>query len=392
MITVKKARQKVVAAAWKKGKIALVPVEKAAGLRLAKPVYAQVDSPSFAQSNMDGYAFAFADWVGGELQISPDVQAAGLAPKQINKGEAMRIFTGAALPLGADTVVMQEHCEAANGVLRIVKGEPKQGQHVRARASQIAKNECAMPASALLNVAAVAYLGMLGIGEVWAWAAPRISLIVTGKELVKQGQPLELGQVYECNSLSVRSFLGSLGLDLDRVVQTDDEPQEILAAINNLLPQSDILLLTGGVSVGDFDYVAAALAEAGIKKGFHRVAQKPGKPLYFGVSEGALVFGLPGNPASVLVCCYQYVLAGISGWMRRSFLRRERRELVAGYGKAAGLRHFVRARLVGERGVEILGAQDSFRMDTFAAADALAELGEAATRLEAGEIVNVVIF
>lgn len=366
-------------------------IVEAAGAVLAENTYSQVDSPSFTQSNMDGYAYAFEDISSApKLNLSNQVQAAGLAPKSIAKGEAMRIFTGAALPKGADTVVMQEYCRVENGQLYIDMATT-QGQHVRPQGAQIRSGQMALARGHRLTPASIAYLAMLGISRVQVWAKPKIGIIVTGKELVAPNiGVLEAGQVFECNGLALQALLSEFGLAPISILHIDDEQAEITKAVEHLLPEVDILLLTGGVSVGDFDFVAAALATAGVKKVFHRVKQKPGKPFYFGTTKLAakkqtLVLALPGNPASVLTCAYQYLMPAISGLMRRSFLRRQRIELAESYGKAAGLRHFVRATIDADGRATIFKQQDSFRLDTYAQATCLLELPEAQTEFLAGE-------
>lgn len=385
MITVKEARQKIIQAAWRGGRKERVFIAQAAGAVLSKNTYSTVDSPSFTQSNMDGYAFAFGDISRSTiLQLSTDVQAAGLPPKAIAKGEAMRIFTGAALPQGADTVVMQEYCRVENGQLYI-EAATTLAQHVRPQGAQIRHGELALARGHKLTPASIAYLAMLGISEVEVWAKPKIAIIVTGKELVspKVGF-LQAGQVFECNALALEALLSQFGFVPHITLHIDDEQAEITKAVESLLPQVDILLLTGGVSVGDFDFVAAALAAAGVKKVFHRVKQKPGKPFYFGTKKQTLVLALPGNPASVLTCAYQYLMPAISGLMRRSFLHRQEIELAESYEKAAGLRHFVRAAVDAHGRATIFKQQDSFRLDTYAQATYLLELPEAQTAFLAG--------
>jgi molybdopterin molybdotransferase len=386
MITVKAARHKIIQAAWRGGRKERVSIAQAAGAVLSENTYSTVDSPSFTQSNMDGYAFAFQDFSHKpNLKLSIEVQAAGLPPKAISKGEAMRIFTGAALPEGADTVVMQEYCRVENGQLYIDIAA-NQGQHVRPQGAQVQRGQLALARGHKLSPASIAYLAMLGISEVEVWAKPKIGIIVTGKELVAPNiGVLAAGQVFECNGLALQALLSQFGLAAHTTLHIDDEQAEITKAVESLLPHVDILLLTGGVSVGDFDFVAAALAAAGVKKLFHRVKQKPGKPFYFGRKKQALVLALPGNPASVLTCAYQYLMPAISGLMRRSFLHRQRLKLAESYGKAAGLRHFVRAAVDADGRATIFKQQDSFRLDTYARATYLLELPEEQTEFSAGD-------
>jgi molybdopterin molybdotransferase len=216
-----------------------------------------------------------------------------------------------------------------------------------------------------------------------------VSLIVTGKELQEPGKELAPGQVYESNSYSLTAALSQLNFSDIQMTWADDDLSVIKQLLEKALEQSDLVLLTGGVSVGDYDFVLDAATQAGVTRAFHRIKQRPGKPIYFGTRENRLVFGLPGNPSSVLTCFYEYVLPAINLFRHRSAgLTVVKAPLAKGIEKAAGLTHFLKGRYDGNK-VTVLGAQESYRLSSYAQANCLVVIDEATTACEAGEIVEI---
>lgn len=368
-----------------------VPLLKATGRILANPLIAPFSIPAFPQSSMDGYAFAFR--AGYRTYKLVGEMAAGSSKEfKLNEGEAIRIFTGAAVPAGADTVLMQEKARIENGLLFCEWEGITSGANVRPVGSEIEAGSRALPEGALLTPAAIGFLAGAGITEVDVYPLPKVSIIVTGNELQTPGEPLAYGQVYEANSFTLVSALGELGIEPLGLYRGADDPEQLTEILLNALEESDVVLMTGGVSVGDYDFTTLAFEACGVQKVFHKIKQKPGKPILFGVKDNKLVFGLPGNPASVLTCYYQYVLPALTIMTGLNLnLPVKNVPLKSAYHKAGGLTHFLKGYFDGET-VELLGGQESYKLNSFAKANCLAEFAEETTGMEEGEMVNIHLF
>jgi molybdopterin molybdotransferase len=388
----------------------VLPLEAAGGKVLAEDVRAQADIPAWPQSSMDGYAFAGAG-LGGhasalerllepghiplELIVTGEIPAGTTPTFTLAPGHAARIFTGAMLPPGADTVVMQEKVLVSGDRIRIQDPTLQQGANVRPRGAELTAGALALTKGAVLGPAAIGLVAGLGLDKVPVIPLPRVSLITTGNELQTPGKPLGPGQVYESNSFALRAALEQTGVSPVTRYAAPDDQEALTRVIREAMETCDLLLLTGGVSVGAYDFVARALSDCGVRTVFHGVKQRPGKPLYFGMAGNRPVFGLPGNPSSVLTCFYIYVLQAIEQMSGRptSRLRQERLPLETAYRKPAGLTHFLKG--VATTGAAVsntvtpLGAQESYRMSTYALADSLIRLPEAGTLFDAGDPVDV---
>jgi len=368
----------------------LKPVPDAAGLVLAADIYARYDIPPFNQSSMDGYAFAYKDWESkNRLAIQGEVAAGITKVFFIGSKKAVRIFTGAAVPEGADTVVMQEKTDIQKNELIISDQQLKKGDNVRLKGSEIRAGDLALGKENFLSPAAIGFLSGMGITEVTVYPKPVIAIIVTGKELQEPGKTLAYGQVYESNSFVLRAVLEQFHLNKIKIDWVDDQPELIVKALNDALQTADLILLTGGISVGDYDYVLHATTACGVEKIFHRVKQRPGKPLYFGKKEKKLVFGLPGNPSSVLTCFYEYVLPAIEKMMglKKSRIQKEISALTRDYFKSPGLTHFLKG-IYSDGHVTPLEAQESYRMSSFARANCLIYLEEEKEEWKSGDKVE----
>ena len=364
-------------------------LKKANGLVLAEPVYSPINTPPFNQSAMDGYAFSYDDWDGKlDLFLKGEVQAGNYFAEAIKPNEAIRIFTGAALPSCADTVVIQENVNKNDKLIRIKDAQLIRGSNVRLHGSQTKKGEVALPEGHFLSPASISFLAGLGIDKVRVYANPVTSIIVTGKELIKPGETMIEGKIYESNSFGLKAALMQMNISDVETQMVDDNEEAIITAIKNQLVQADILILTGGVSVGDYDFVTPALEKCGVKKVFHKVKQKPGKPFYFGVHQQTLVFGLPGNPASVLTCFYEYVSEAIRCFTKREYFKKIKLPLVQDYSKKSGLTFFVKGK-TNANTVSILNDQESYKMNSFAMADCLIELDEDKEHFHKSDLVNV---
>jgi molybdopterin molybdotransferase len=366
------------------------PLEHAVGLVLAADIYAMADIPAYPQSSMDGYAFSFSDWDTNELLTIDGEMAAGSDHLlQMRPQTAMRIFTGAPVPAGADTVVMQEKAKAEHGKLIIEDKSLQQGANVRPKGSEIKVGELALSKGTHLSSAAVGFLAGLGITEVLVYPFPSVTIIVTGNELQQPGNPLRYGQVYESNSFALRTALKMLHIEAVTVRQVHDDPEALTQTLQTALSESDVVLLTGGISVGDYDFVLAAAAQCGVDPLFHKIKQRPGKPLFFGRQKEKLVFGLPGNPSSVLTCFYLYVVPALGQLRNRNLtLRSLEVPLAKPFRKAAGLIHYLKGFFNGQTALP-LDAQESYRMRSFAQANCLIQVREEVEECSEGFIVTI---
>lgn len=368
----------------------LVPLPQAAGKVLATDVYSAIDIPAYDQSAMDGYALNYQGWQQHQtLEVQGELPAGDAGQYTLQNQQAMRIFTGAAVPAGADTVVMQEKISFINGHLRILDDQLKPGHNVRPKGSEIKAGELALPKGTLLTPAAIGFLATTGVAEASVYPCPIVSIIVTGNELQQPGEPLAYGQVYECNSYSLRAILNQLGIDNIRLYKVRDEAEAVQEVLGQALLVSDIVLLTGGVSVGNYDFVPDAAAQCGVTKLFHKIKQRPGKPLYTGVKENKMVFGLPGNPSSVLTCFYEYVIPALEQVMqRKNLMKVVQAPIGKDYNKTAPLTFFLKGHYNGQQAVP-LEAQESYRLRSFATANCLLCLPEDKMEFKKGDMVEV---
>jgi len=362
----------------------LLPLQDALQLRLASAVFSPVDVPAFPQSSMDGYAFAHADWQPkSKLLLQGEMQAGSKTDFVVQPGQAVRIFTGAPLPSGADTVIMQEKTTVTNNELVINEENLQKGNSVRSKGSAIKAGELALEKNTVLSPAAIGFLAGMGITGVNVFSRPSVSIIVTGNELQQPGLPLAYGEVYESNSFALTAILKQLHVFDVTVYTAADEPEMVKQVLQKALSKTDLVLLTGGVSVGDYDFVVQSAAACGVTQLFHKIKQRPGKPLYVGKKENTLVFGLPGNPSSVLTCFYEYVLPALQADLMILYVPWAR-----DFQKSAGLTHFLKGWYDGET-VMPLDAQESYRMSSFATANCLIKVPEETTLCREGELAEI---
>lgn len=389
MITVAEAK-KIIQDNTEPMRSVMMPLDRASGLVLAEDIYATIDIPAFPQSSMDGYALLHKGWKQfKKLKVAGMVAAGSDNIPNILPEEAVRIFTGAAVPQGADTVVMQEKAKVENGDLIIDDSLLIQGANVRPRGSEIKAGDLALSDKSRLNPAAIGFLTGIGITDVSVYPAPAVSIIVTGNELQEPGKPLHYGQVYESNSFTLKAALQQMQIMDITVYKAEDNLEKLTAILHEAMEKSDVVLLNGGISVGDYDFVLKATENCGISKLFHRIRQKPGKPIFFGTKGHKLVFGLPGNPASVLTCYYEYVTLALGKLFHCSTgMKTIYATMSNSYKKPAGLTHFLKGSYDGQS-VLSLDAQESFRLSSFARANCLIVVDEEITELSKGEKVEV---
>lgn len=279
-------------------------LEESYGFYLAEEIKSPFYLPSFDNSAMDGYAVS---GVSESYQIVGEIQAGNTTDYSLQTGEAMRIFTGAKVPENTMAVVMQEKTKADDTTLYVVNTVSK-GQHIRKKGNELEKGQSVFSPGHFISPATVGLIGSLGINRVKVFKKPEIRIISTGNELVPPGSKKSEGQIFESNSYALNAVLNKFGFECREKAHIKDDFSAIKNGIADFLDRSDVLLISGGISVGDYDFVKQALEENGVTELFYKVFQKPGKPLFFGRKENKFVFALPGNPASSLTCFYIHVL------------------------------------------------------------------------------------
>jgi molybdopterin molybdotransferase len=293
-----------------------VSIQNALGFVLARDIHAPINLPVADNSAMDGFVLRSKETRRARngkpvsFRIRGDIRAGDGRKHTVKIREAYRIMTGAFIPKGADTVIPKEAATVRGNFLVVDRFIP-QGNHVRYKGEEVKKGDRVLNQGSLIHPATIGILAMLGIDEVTVFEKPNVSLVTTGNELVRPGIPLQPGQIYDSNSFMIQSALEDMGIHPLTVSRIKDNPKSLKRAVGVALRQSDILILMGGVSVGKYDYVKDVLKKAGVRTVFWKVSQKPGKPLYFGRKGKTLVFGLPGNPASVFTCFYEYVFPAL---------------------------------------------------------------------------------
>jgi molybdopterin molybdotransferase len=368
-----------------------VALEEAAGRVLAEDAAAIVDLPPFPSSAMDGYAVRSAD-TPGTLPVAARIAAGRPAPRDLQAGEAMAIATGGVVPEGADAVIPIEYVVERDNDVEIP--EPVvAAAHVRPRGGDLRAGDVVVQGGVALGPAQLGALAAAGIAEVACAARPRASVVTTGTELRSPGEQLGPGEVYEANGLILAAQLRSAGALPERLAIVADDEDAHRSALRRGL-EGDVLVTSGGVSVGPHDLVRRIEAELEVEEVFWRVAVKPGKPVSFGVRENTLVFGLPGNPVSSLVGFELFVRPAVLALQGHSdpLPRFEPGRLTAAMKRNSARDQLVRARTQsGDEGavlLEPLAGQESHMIARAAAADALVLLPRGEGELTAGAPVR----
>jgi molybdopterin molybdotransferase len=310
MIDVQEAQEIVLENARLRPEIEL-PASEAAGHFLTRELIAPVSHPLFDQAAVDGYGFRFLDLKPEteirKLEVNGEIKAGDSPDVILQPGQAVRIFTGAALPYGVDTVVMQEYVTHEQAHIRIHDKLIKSGENVRLKGEQIRQGDVAIEAGSFLDAAAIGFACSLGISSLKVCQKPMVGITVTGSEFAGSYDAERDGKIFESNSAMLLAALSAMGLSGSAQV-CEDNPKRLVRNIKKQLDQFDTLIMTGGVSVGAYDHTQEVLEELGFEILFHGVRQKPGRPMLFARQGSKFVFGLPGNPRAALVCFYAYVL------------------------------------------------------------------------------------
>ncbi|WP_313619374.1 molybdopterin molybdotransferase MoeA [Pantoea septica] len=372
-----------------------VPLADAAGRITALPVTSPIDVPPFDNSAMDGYAVRLADIQSDRpLKIAGKAFAGAPFDGDWPAGSAVRIMTGAPVPPGCEAVVMQEETrEVEDGI--VINAPVRAGQNIRLIGEDIRRDQPVLAAGVRLGAAELPLLASLGLAEVSVLRKLRVAVFSTGDELQPVGQPLAPGQIYDTNRFAVSLMLRKLGCEVIDLGIIKDDPQALRHAFAEADRQADVVISTGGVSVGEADFTKAMLDELGVIT-FWKLAIKPGKPFAFGRLASSWFCGLPGNPVSAAVTFYQLVqplLAALTGQRESSLPPRLRARAASRLKKSPGRLDFQRGILrqnaQGELEVETTGMQGSHVFSSFAAANCFIVLERDRGAVEPGEWVEV---
>ncbi len=365
-------------------------VENCLGLTLAEDITSVINMPPFRQSAMDGYAVNMHD--SNTYNIIDEVKAGDSHQPLLKTGEATRIFTGAPVPETANAIVIQEHV-TVDASSMIANKPITLNANIRPLGEQTKIGDIALKKGTKLSAAGIGLLASLGITEAKVYRPIQITIVVTGNELAKPGEPLKYGQVYESNAVMLSSALKSLGFHNISIVSVKDDYKSTYNTLSTTISKNDLVLVSGGISVGDYDFVGKALLELGVEQLFYKVKQKPGKPLFFGKKNSTYVFALPGNPASALSCFYVYVVTALqrlSGNLDFELLKTSARS-VSTFTKKGDRPQFLKA-IYNNGVVEILEGQNSSMIHTFALANALVYVPETFTHtIEKDDILEVLL-
>ena len=314
MISVKEADD-IIHQAHYNGAVISVPLGEALGKILASEVTADRDLPPFNRATMDGIAINSTSFLKGvrEFRVK-GIQRAGVPAISLDDpGQCVEIMTGGVIPDEADAVVRYEDIVVNNGTARINVGEVNAGQNIHYRGRDAKKNSPVLSASKKISAAEIAVFASVGLTTVKVYQPPAIAVVSTGDELVAIDQTPELWQVRTSNSHAVVAALNAIGISASMFHIPDDE-KTVVENLSQILQKHDVVILSGGVSKGKHDYIPVALEKNGIRKSFHEISQRPGKPMWFGRGNNKTVFALPGNPVSTFMCFHRYV----KPWIEKS--------------------------------------------------------------------------
>jgi molybdopterin molybdotransferase len=365
---------------------------------IGEDIFAPHNIPSADNSAMDGYAVRHIDTKGAtqdkplQLKIIEDIPAGKVALKKIKKGEAARIMTGAVIPEGADSVIRQEDTKK-NGKTVVIYTSAEKGTNIRFAGEDVQKGELVVNKGSALRPADIGMLAALGKAFISVYQKPRVAIMSTGDELVDIETDPPLGKIINSNSYSLAAQVLEcggipimLGISKDKKIDLQKKFKTALHA--------DVIISSGGVSVGDFDFVKNVMGEIGNAMHFWQVAMRPGKPLAFGAIEGIPLFGLPGNPVSAMVSFEQFVRPSLLKMQGHKKIFRQTAKAVCDQEvqKSAGFKHFIRAVVKKEKDQYIAsttGAQGSGILKSMVIANALIVMGENETRIKKGSQVTI---
>jgi len=377
----------------RQGAVETVALQDALGRVLAEPVSAGRDQPPFAVSAMDGYAVRSAD-TPGRLHVGGESAAGHGFEGQCQKGMAIRISTGAAVPEGADTVVIQEDAQRNGDHLDVPAAEA--GQNIRPRGGDFTAGTLLLAPGRRLDGVALSLTAASGLAQLRVTRAPRVAILSSGDELAAPGLTPGRFQIFDSGTFGIAGLIQSWGGVPQRLAVEKDDPAAIARAAEQGLGASDLLVVIGGASVGDHDHARPALMRLGLKLAVEKIAVRPGKPTWFGAAREGLVLGLPGNPASALVCAMLFLRPLVEAMLGRdpqACITMHRARLAHPLPANGPREHYLRAHLdtdqEGRLTVRAFEDQDSSLIAIFAAANALIRLPPDVPAMEAGTLVDV---
>ena len=377
-----------------------LPVRLALGRILAEDIVSTMNVPAHDNSAMDGYALRHAD-LAGHGPTTLKVIGTAFAGKAFGgapaKGECVRVMTGAVMPAGCDTVVIQEVVKAEGDIALIPPGQ-RQGQNRRFAGEDLTLGNVVLKSGQAIRPAELGLIASLGIGEVTVRRRLRVAFFSTGDELVSVGTPLKEGQVYDSNRYTLWGMLARLDVEIIDLGVVPDDPHSLEYAFNNAAAKADVVITSGGVSVGEADFTRKLLGERG-EVLFWKIAMKPGRPMAFGKIGKAHFFGLPGNPVAVMVTFHQFVrdaLLRIAGRTDDTTLPLLKMSCTSAIKKSPGRTEYVRGRMTqstsGDWQVAITGSQGSGVLRSMSEANCFIVLGHEQSGIKPGDLVSVQVF
>ncbi len=398
-LTVAEALQRIEDAIRPLDEMETLPLRASLGRTLTEDIRSTMNVPAHTNSAMDGYAVSSGDLpISGarELRVVGTAWAGTPHNGAVASGECVRIMTGAMLPAGTDTVVMQEQAERDGDILRIGTGH-RPGQHVRQAGEDLAVGDVALPAGMPIKPAQLGLLASLGIEELSVFRLPRVAVFTTGDELRSLGEPLGPGEIYDSNRYSLYGMLARLGIEPIDLGVVRDRRDDVEAAFLRAAAMADVVITCGGVSVGEADFVKEILEKLG-EVNFWKIAMKPGRPLAFGKIKNAWFFGLPGNPVSVMATFYQLVQPAL----RRLMGQQKTSDILfkvpcaSRLKKATGRMEFQRGILERDAADQLIvrstGEQGSGILSSMSQANCFIVLPMEAGNVETGTLVDVQVF
>lgn len=362
------------------------------GRYLSGDIIASRDQPAAALSAMDGYAIRFDD-LPGPWSIIGEAAAGAVPERTVGPGEAMRIFTGAVLPDGADTVIVQEDVGRSGDRLTLTGDGPgTRGRHIRARAADFAANDCLLAAGTRLTPGSIAAAAMSGAGRLAVGRRPRVAIVTTGDELVQPGRPLASGQIPDSNGVMLAAMLAGEVAEAVLPHHIRDDRAALAKLLSELARRHDVIVTVGGASVGDHDHVRGALEDAGGRLDFWKIAMRPGKPLIAGTLGDAVLLGLPGNPSSAFVTATLFLLPLVRhlAGARDPLPAVHRAPLAAALAEGGTRRDYLRARLESGRLTPLFGQESGLTLP-LASANALLIRDIGAPARASGDMVDYIV-
>jgi len=373
------------------------PLGDALSLALARDLTATTDSPPFDNSAVDGYALRSEDAEAGRVfSVVDEAPAGSPAEKHVGGGEAIKIFTGGVIPDGADAVVMVENTSGWGERFELKK-VPSPGANIRAAGEDTRRGDVILPAGTEVGSPEIALAATQGYGALPVYRRPKVVVLSTGTELVEPGtRDLDPGEIFDSNSSAIVAAAREAGAEARRLYAASDDADTLRAAIEEALETADVVVTSGGVSVGEKDLVKSTMLDLGVEQVFWGVKFKPGKPLFYGTRGEIRLFGLPGNPVSAVVCFDLFVRPALMSMMGRTDRSRPRvqvyfeENVVNKFGRLHAMRVSLKRT---EKGwlAESVGAQGSGLVSSLAKADALALIGPASEGIPAGEPIEAIV-